>query len=290
MIMIIVLPMILWGMNIFILTMRVGGVPGGGNSVSAPQLSEGQQISADILDPADISIELGIPAMIAIIVTFLSVNPFVASSIAGEREKKTMELLLSLPISRRKILLGKFSAGTVLGIIALLINLFFMWVFVQVMNELIIPTNPQAKALGIKISIDMVTMTINLLLCTILNLGIGISLASLVKSAETSRQLFTLFILPIFLLIFVVMVTGIPEVLSNAMDSPLPLLLYMIPWIHAIAILQKSLLPDFFTSNDFLLSGNVLMDNFLHLIAIFVTLALVMWAASKVFEREGLVS
>jgi hypothetical protein len=163
-----------------------------------------------------------------------------------------------------------------------------------VMNNIIAPANEWSSA-AFKIDFDLnliLAMALTLFLCTLLNLGIGISLASLSKDAETSRQLFSLLLMPVILFLSINLFTGLPEMLSASTGSPLPLLLYLVPWMHALAIFQKMMLPTYFTTNDLLLNplGNVWIDVLFHLVVIFVVLALVIWAASKVFEREGLVS
>ncbi|MHA1991637.1 MAG: ABC transporter permease subunit, partial [Candidatus Hodarchaeales archaeon] len=62
----------------------------------------------------------GLAGFIAILLAVIAPAPFISTSFAGEREKKTMEALLALPLSRRSILLGKLTAGMVLvGIFAL---------------------------------------------------------------------------------------------------------------------------------------------------------------------------
>jgi hypothetical protein len=169
-----------------------------------------------------------------------------------------------------------------------------MLTFISVMNNIIVPGNEWSSiAFNIDIDLNLIlAMVLILFLCTLLNLGIGISLASLAKDVENSRQIFSLLLMSIILFLSINLLTGIPEMLSDSMGSPLPLLLYLIPWMRALAIFQKMMLPAYFTTNNLLLIplGNVWLDVIFHFIVIFVVLALVMWAASKVFEREGLVS
>ncbi|MFX0085048.1 MAG: ABC transporter permease subunit [Candidatus Hodarchaeota archaeon] len=285
---IIVMPVLLWSFQIVLPLMRLGIV----NSIESTSY-ELETRNEDI-NPSDISMDLGLPAMMAIILTFLSIIPYIASSIAGERENRTMESLLSLPISRLKILLAKFAAGTVLGTLSLSINLICLILYFHVTNEIIAPANNwYSIAFTIDLNLTLLSsISLTLFLCTLLNLGIGISIASLAKSAEVSRQLFSLLILPMMLFIASTMFTGLPEILSVKMGSPLPLILYLIPWMHAIAIFQKTLIPSYFSTNNFCLNplGNVGIDVFFHLLFICISLALVMWVSAKNFEREGLVS
>lgn len=294
MLMVFLMPALLWGFQLIMPLVRAGLVSGAETTHVDLESFKEKETSLQDTTPMEVSADLGLPTMIAIILTFLTAIPYVSSSIAGEREKKTMESLLSLPIARRQILFAKFAAGSVLGSFSVLINLLGMLAFMYVTNNIIAPANEWTSA-AFRIDIDLnlvLTMALTLFLCTLLNLGIGISLASLAKDAETSRQLFSLLLMPIILFLSINLFTGLPEMLSASMGSPLPLLLYLIPWMHALAIFQKMMLPGYFTTNDLLLIplGNVWIDILFHFVVIFVVLALVMWGASKVFEREGLVS
>ena len=289
MMMVFLLPALLWGFQLIMPLMRTGLV----NGAEATH-GDSQSLNQQDTTPMEVSADLGLPTMIAIILTFLTAIPFVSSSIAGEREKKTMESLLSLPIPRHQILLAKFTAGSVLGSFSVLINLLGMLAYIYIMNNLIAPANEWSSA-AFKIDLNLsliLTMALILFLCTLLNLGIGISVASLAKDAETSRQLFSLLLMPVILFLSINLFTGLPEMLSASIGSPLPLLLYLFPWMHALAIFQKMMLPTYFTTNDLLLLplGNVWIDVLFHLVVIFIVLAIIIWAASKAFEREGLVS
>ncbi|MFX0172989.1 MAG: ABC transporter permease subunit [Candidatus Hodarchaeota archaeon] len=289
MLMIFLMPFFMWAIQIVLPLIRLGVV-----SAETSQRSLTTTVLNEEINPLDASIDFGLPSMIALILTFLSVIPYISAAIAGEREKKTMESLLSLPISRVIILLSKFVVGTILGTLSLIINLFGFWLYVQITNTIIAPTyNWDSAAFEINLDLNMfIGLALVLFLCTLLNLGIGIALASLAKSAETSRQLFTLILLPVMLFITGILFTGIPEILSTTMNSPLPLLLYLIPWMHALAIFQKVLLPNYFTQSSIYLLpvNNVMVDVIFHLVVILFSLLVVIWSAEKVFEREGLVN
>ncbi|MFX1507703.1 MAG: ABC transporter permease subunit [Promethearchaeota archaeon] len=289
MMMVFLMPFFMWAIQIILPLIRLGVVSAITSQQSLTPIAVNEEIN-----PLDASIDLGLPAMIALILTFLSVIPYISAAIAGEREKKTLEALLSLPISRVQILLSKFVVGSILGTLSLIINLIGFWLYIQITNTIIAPAyNWNSAAFEINLDLNMfLGLALVLFLCTLLNLGIGIAIASLAKSAETSRQLFTLILLPVMLFITTILFTGIPEILCTTMDSPLPLLLYLIPWMHALAIFQKVLLPDYFTqSSTYLLPvNNVMVDVIFHLVVILFSLLMALWGAGKVFEREGLVN
>ncbi|MFW9779096.1 MAG: ABC transporter permease subunit [Candidatus Heimdallarchaeota archaeon] len=289
MLMVVVMPLLFWGVQIVLPLMRLGLVANSGGT------SQNSEISPiENLTPQDVSLDLGMPLMIALLVTFFTAVPYISSAIAGEKEKKTLESLLSLPLSRQKILSAKIVAGSLLGIISVIVNLTCFIIYQFVTNEIVAPSNNWSSIVfATYLSPTLIPMFgLTLMLCTLLNLGIGISIASLAKSAETSRQIFTLFMMPMLVFLTINLFTGIPEMLSMSLVSPLPLLLYLVPWEHALAIFQKTLLPQYFTSNNLLLIpiGNIWADVVFHLISIVFTLFLVIWIAAKVFERESLVN
>ena len=289
MLMIFLMPAFIWVIQIVLPLIRLG-------VVTAHSSKQYLTVSASNVqsNPLDASMDLGLPAIIALILTFLSVIPYVSAAIAGEREKKTLEALMSLPISRVRILLAKFVSGAIFGTLSLIVNLIGFVLYIQVTNNIIAPAyNWESAAFKISLEFDtFIGLAFALFLCTLLNLGIGIAAASLAKSAETSRQLFTLILLPVMLFLTTILFTGLPEVLSNSINTPLPYLLYLVPWMHVLAIFQKILMPEYFIQNSlFLLPANVvLIDVIFHFIVILGSIFLTIWIAGRVFEWEGLVT
>ncbi|MFX0094970.1 MAG: ABC transporter permease [Candidatus Hodarchaeota archaeon] len=239
-------------------------------------------------DPIALIMDVGAPTIMAIMLTFISVGAFVSTSIATERDKKTMESLLSMPISRKKLLLGKFLAGAALSTIGVGTNIIGFMAYEFVMSDILAPANRWSNyAFNLEIT-ALPALTLTLFLCTLVNLGIGISLSAIAKDAGTSRSIFMVLMMPVMFLIPVILFTGLPEVLAKTANAPLALSLYIIPWTHVFAIFQKLLAPTYYTTNG--LFGNVWVDIGFHITVLFITVAVVMWIASKVFEREGLVN
>jgi ABC-type multidrug transport system permease subunit len=75
------------------------------------------------------SFGIGLMAFFGAMLAAQAPGPFINSSFAGEREKRTMEALLVLPISRFHILLGKLMAGTVLLALFAVMNFMGVAVF-----------------------------------------------------------------------------------------------------------------------------------------------------------------
>ncbi|MFX1251816.1 MAG: ABC transporter permease subunit [Promethearchaeota archaeon] len=70
------------------------------------------------------------------ILTFITIGNFVSSSIADERDKKTMEVLLSMPVSRQKILGEKLLVNAALSTIGVGTNIIGLMFYEFVMNDI----------------------------------------------------------------------------------------------------------------------------------------------------------
>ncbi len=66
----------------------------------------------------------------------IPVVSFISDSIAGERERKNLETLLSMPIKRRNIVFGKFLATLFLGALAAVANLIGLVEYLNLINSL----------------------------------------------------------------------------------------------------------------------------------------------------------
>ena len=135
---------------------------------------------------------VGFIGMISIMVAVIAPAPFVSTSFAGEREKKTMESLLALPISRFNILFSKLLAGMALIGVFALMNIFGIFLFAGMMNVTArtIGAADTPSFLAIDISLTMLILVIGtMFLSAFVAIGIGISIASLTKDVRTAESM-----------------------------------------------------------------------------------------------------
>ncbi len=238
---------------------------------------------------------VGLVAMISIMVAVLAPAPFVSSSFAGEREKKTMESLLALPISRFNILLSKLLAGMVLVGIFALMNMIGLLLFSFIINSVASGGDNGADAYASVFAIE-VTPTVMVLVASMMFLsafvaiGIGISLASLTKDVRSAESMYSMvMMLPAIGVGMIGMFGGVPE---NAFGGA-GIFLYIIPWAHALAILSKGMYPQTYASGALtrnLPGGGIAMDLVFHFGYMIVMILICLFIASKVFEREGILT
>lgn len=239
---------------------------------------------------AAVGLGIGFVAMISIMVAVLAPAPFVSTSFAGEREKKTMESLLALPISRFNILLSKLLAGLVLVGIFSLMNILGLFLFGFLIDFATSNGNEGAEAYASVFAIEpTVTMTVLVVLMMFLSasvaIGIGISLASLTKDVRSAESMYTTFMmLPSIGVGMLGLFGGVPEQAFGGAG----IILYIIPWAHAVAILNKGIYPQTYASSA--ITGSIPLDLVFHFGYLIAVILICLFIASKVFEREGILT
>ena len=231
----------------------------------------------------------GFIGFISILIAVLAPAPFVSTSFAGEREKKTMESLLALPISRFNILFGKLLAGMVLVGIFAVMNMVGLMGFSFIM-ELADSGGSEAYNVSAMYSIDltfglMLLIGITMFLSAFVAIGIGISIASLTKDVRSAESLYSMvMMIPAMIVGMTSMFGGVPEQSFGGAG----IFLYIIPWSHAIAILQKGMYPQTYASSA--LTGSIPTDLIFHLGYLVVVILISIYVASRVFERESILT
>ena len=232
----------------------------------------------------------GFAGMIAILISVFAPAPFISSSFAGEREKKTMEALLALPIPRRNILIGKLSAGMVLVVIFTLMNIIGMFFYNYLLTNFTTTSNNSSTSVSDILSINLdptsvIAISVTMFLSAFISIGIGISIASLTKDVRTSESMYNLLLmLPSLLVGMLGLYGGLPENQGEA-----GLLLYIIPWSHASAIFQEVSRPDYYNVKS-LLGFGLVPDILFHLVVLIIMIVIILYIATKIFEREGIVN
>ncbi len=193
-------------------------------------------------------------------------------SMALEKEAKTLEMLLTLPVSRTEILLGKLAG---VSLIAALGALSYTGGFLLYM-VLYASSMPGAESMPLTFAVspvDAVLYFLALLLGLLISIGIGI-LASVFVSDVKSAQVFSSYIsLPLILPLFVFMFGVSLETLPSAVQ----VLLLLDPYVHLL--------------NAFLgvASGDAVKAAMGYL-GMLVYLAALLFAASRLFNSERILT
>lgn len=213
-----------------------------------------------------------IPIIVFILITFAS--QLNASAIANEKGDKTLETLLSAPVSRMAVLSSKMCAS---GILSLLMAGVYMIGFSSYMNGMMAGVGADGSAaisqslqsLGLQLgTMQYALLGVQLFLTLMIVLAISMILGALAKDLKAASSL----MVP---LMFLAM---IPYFVSMFMDvSSLPLigqiLLYAIPFTHT------------FTASANLLFGNMVLF-YAGMGYQIVFLAVVLFLAVRVFSTD----
>ncbi len=229
---------------------------------------------------------VGIFSLMAIIIGVMAPAPFVSASFAGEREKKTLESLIALPLTRKSILMGKLLAGLILCGIFAIFNIVGIFAYGALIRYFVTASNNNANAVpeenlqfigAIRPEdiILLVFISLSMLLTAFIAISIGVSLASLTREVRTAESMYSiLMLLPAMIIGFVGMFAGIPEKIGT-----LGWLLYIIPFTHTMALLNKVL---YFPAAPW--------EYLFHISYLIFSTAAILFVASKMFDREGLLN
>ena len=220
----------------------------------------------------------GFLSYILILLTVMAPAPFVSASFAGEREKRTLEALIALPIRKFDILSAKLLAGMVLIGIFAFFNLIGIFIYDFLMKKVAEQAGSDL-AFGFDLSFQTIISILGMItLSAFIAIGIGISIASLTKDSRTSETAYMAIMMAPALIIGMMSLLGL---LPNKWS-----LLHLIPWTHAIQVMNKGMFPGTYT--HLTLTGSVLLDIVVHLAFLLFYVILSIFIASKIFGRESI--
>ncbi|MHA2502198.1 MAG: ABC transporter permease [Candidatus Kariarchaeaceae archaeon] len=214
---------------------------------------------------------IGFIAFLTIILAVTAPSAFVSSSFAGEREKRTLEALLALPMGRMSIMGGKLIAGLIMSGVFAVMNVVGIFMFNLIVGE--------EGALDVSAG-QLAAISFVLLLTSFVALGFGVAIASFAKDQRTASTMYQMIMLiPAMLIGFTALFNGVPETLD---------LLYLVPWTHSVAVLMKGLFPQTFANST--LFGSIAMDLVFHLAYLMFFVLIFLFIGSRLFEREKILS
>ncbi len=185
---------------------------------------------------------LGLP--LALFMLIILAMQLAATSVATEKEEKTLETLMSLPLSRFTMLIGKLAGSTIvaaMGAVATILGvIYYMGSF-----AFGAPTQPSLDLTAIGLSPSLVgyvilgTSVFVSLLCA-LALAVVISVfADDVRGAQSLLGfVYTPLVFPIFVLMFADL---------NSLPFGLRLFLLALPFTHPVLAAQATMTGDYFT-------------------------------------------
>jgi len=174
-----------------------------------------------------------IPMAISIVIVLAA--QLAATSVAMEKEQKTLEVLLTLPIKRINILLGKLSGVIVVSALATIAMLLS---FGYYMSSFTTIGGTQVDLAAVGMTPDMTgyaLLAASLFLSIISALALAVLLAAYTKDVRSAQSLLGILFLPIFLPAFLLMFTSV-DILPGGLQA----IIYAIPFSYP-SIASKAL-------------------------------------------------
>jgi len=214
-----------------------------------------------------------VPVILMMIIIYAS--QMVISAIAMEKQNKTLETLLTVPISRTSIVTAKMLASGLVGLISAVI---YMFGFRYYMSGFMGDISQAAAASGVtgviqKLGLTMDTkgfliLGVSLFIAILVALALATILGVLAEDYRSAQSLIlplmVLVMIPYFLCLF-----SDPRTLS----LPAKILLYVIPFSH----------PFLTTQNLFLENYSAILYGILYMLAVFVVLII---GAARIFSTD----
>ncbi|MEO0092367.1 MAG: ABC transporter permease [candidate division WOR-3 bacterium] len=210
-----------------------------------------------------------IPVILLMVIIYIS--QMIASAIGQEKENKTLETLLTFPISRLQILVGKMFGA---GIVAVLLSLVFLLGIKFYMTPMSQTNVSGTSAIKTMVSMGPTQTTLYVVLAISLFLAIvcAASLSTLLSIFATDARQAQLLITPInILVIFPYFITILLDI--NSLSIILKIILYIIPFTYPF-IMSQAL---FFNQLPIIVGG------FAYMIIFAVVITAI---ASKVFSSD----
>ncbi len=175
-----------------------------------------------------------VPLIVMLIIVMI--GSIVISSMGNEKENKTLETLLTLPVNRTMIVAGKLIGSTLAGLVMGALYMVGMFFYINGMSG-VTSSGVTMESLGLTLSVlDWVIVTAFMFLAIICALGLCMILGAIAKNYKAAQM----YIMPISVL---AIIPSFITMFSSIEGMPLfvRLLLYAIPFTHPMTIMQSLL-------------------------------------------------
>ena len=213
---------------------------------------------------------------LAIMLLLITGMQVAATSIAIEKEEKTLETLLTLPVGRLTILTGKLGGSVVVataGAIAAMIgaSLYASTIFGGAITSGISPEALQTLGL-VPSPVSLLLVGLTVFVTIVSALALAICIAVFAGDVRSAQSLIGYLIIPIVVPTMILMFADI-----NILPTAAQIVLYVIPYTHSIVATKAALIGDYLTVSWSLL----------YISAFTVVL---LYVAAKIFTTERVVT
>ncbi len=167
-----------------------------------------------------------------ILALFLSIpapTSFVADSVAGERERKTLEMLLASPASRSEVLLAKLAASSALGFAAAIASSVGAFAYIAMFSLGL------AGAAAPPIGFDAVAFYAFVVFATVLSTASIVLLVSVASESVRSATAVSMLVISLAAIVFMAAMFGDP----TRLPSPWNIIVLLIPYTYSVAAIRN---------------------------------------------------
>jgi len=183
-----------------------------------------------------------LPVILMMIIIYSS--QMVISAMAMEKENKTLETFLTVPINRRDIVLAKMLSSGFIGLISAGIYMMGFKIYIgEFINK--VPTSTQLSTVIQELGLSLTTqgyiiLGVSLFLAILCALSMAIILGVLAEDLKTAQGLIILIIFPTMVPYFLSIFSDI-----NSFSLPAKIIVWLIPFSHPFLALQNILLGNY---------------------------------------------
>jgi ABC-2 type transport system permease protein len=242
-------------------------------SVSSFAVFKGNVIDvpAEVLSSLFMSQSLGFPMVIMMLL--ISAMQVAATTISIEKEEKTLETLLTMPISRLGILTGKLVGSVVVAAAGAVASMVGVNYYTSSIFSLMPTETVNLEALGLSMSpLGYALLGIVMFVTIVSALALAIVVAAFSENVRSAQSIVgflnIIFIIPSLVLMFADI---------EILPYPFQLVLYAIPYTHAILASKAAFMGDYF-----------IMLRSIAYISVFTVV--VLYVAAKIFTTEKIVT
>jgi len=228
-------------------------------------------VSPDFLQGVFMSQSFGFPMVIMLLL--ISAMQIAATSISIEKEEKTLETLLTLPVGRLSILAGKLAGSVVVaaaGALAAMIGVNF---YTSSIFSFVPADSVDLAALGLALSSFAYFLVGVTMFVTIISaLALAICIAVFSENVREAQSLIGPFSLLVILPSLILMFADI-----DVLPFYFQIILYLMPYTHSILAFKAAFIGDYFT-----------MLRSIAYISLFTLI--VLYIAAKIFTTEKVIT
>lgn len=178
-----------------------------------------------------------IPIIIMIIIVMI--GSILISSMGNEKENKTLETLLTLPINRTTIVSGKLIGSAIAGILMGAMYMIGMYFYINGMTS-ILSSGVSMDQLGLKLgAVDWVLVV----LCVFLSILCALSMCMILGAFAKNYKAAQTYLLPISVLAMIPMFVTMFSSFGS-LPGAFQVIMFIIPFTHPMMVIQNLMFGD----------------------------------------------